>query len=333
MMDSLFNLQPAVLILAFLLDMAIGDPGWLPHPVRIIGKAIEKIEKILRSGEKKQKTKDRLKGVFLVLVIVSSTLGLTWLIVYAIARISNISTFLHYCSIALLVYLTSTTIAARELIDSAKKVVCSVREGDLIKARKDLSMIVGRDTQNLSQKEILKATIETLSENLSDGVIAPIFYLIVGGLPLAMAYKAINTLDSMIGYKNEKYKDFGCVAAHLDDIANYIPARISGILIVIVSPFVSRSLFTVYDSLKTMINDGRNHPSPNAGIPEAAIAGALSVKLGGPSTYNGIVVEKPYIGIEKTENYLYPAEKAINIVKIASIIAISIGGVFLYARQ
>ncbi|GER93458.1 cobalamin biosynthesis protein CobD [hot springs metagenome] len=333
MMDSLFNLQPAVLILAFLLDMAIGDPGWLPHPVRIIGKAIEKIEKILRSGEKKQKTKDRLKGVFLVLVIVSSTLGLTWLIVYAIARISNISTFLHYCSIALLVYLTSTTIAARELIDSAKKVVCSVKEGDLIKARKDLSMIVGRDTQNLSQREILKATIETLSENLSDGVIAPIFYLIVGGLPLAMAYKAINTLDSMIGYKNEKYKDFGWAAAHLDDIANYIPARISGILIVIVSPFVSRSLFTVYDSLKTMINDGRNHPSPNAGIPEAAIAGALSVKLGGPSTYNGIVVEKPYIGIEKTENYLYPAEKAINIVKIASIIATSIGGVFLYARQ
>lgn len=331
-MIEVLNISPTIFVIAFLLDIAIGDPRWLPHPVRIIGNAINKTEKILRkSGDRRSEA--RLKGVFLVFIIASSTFVLTWLIVYVIAKASNISALLLFCSSALLVYLTSTTIAIRELINSARAVIHSLKNDDLIKARKDLSMIVGRDTHNLSDKEVLKATIETLSENLSDGVIAPMFYLIIGGLPFAMTYKAVNTLDSMIGYKNEKYKDFGWAAAKLDDLANYIPARISGILIVIVSFFLFRSLLIAKHSLKTMISDGRNHLSPNAGIPESAIAGALGVRLGGPATYNGLLVEKPYIGIEKTKNYLAASESAIDIVKTTSIFAASITGVLLYVKQ
>jgi len=333
---SAFSLQPLVLILAFMLDLAIGDPKWLPHPVRIIGKSIAKTETILRTEDRRQRTEDRLKGVFLVILIVSSTFGLTWLIVYIL---SLLSTRYSLLVTIILVYLTSTTIAVRELIDSARIVIESVKNKDIESAKNNLAMIVGRDTGNLSEKGILKATIETLSENLSDGVIAPLFYLAIGGLPLAMAYKAVNTLDSMVGYKNDKYKDFGWAAARLDDIANYIPARISGVLIVISIFFItifkcpSRASSITHHALRIMINDGKKHLSPNAGIPEAAIAGALGVKLGGASTYNGVEIQKPYIGIEKTENYLTASEKAMDIIKVASFIAISITGVILYAKQ
>lgn len=338
---SAFSLQPLVLILAFLLDLAIGDPRWLPHPVRIIGSAVAKTETILR-GYFKTPLQEKFGGALLVIMVVAPVSGITFFIQKIIIAIPSllhysITPLLHYPINALeliaLVYLTSTTIAVRELINSARIVIESVKNKDIESAKSNLGMIVGRDTRNLSEKGILKATIETLSENLSDGIIAPLFYLAIGGLPLAMAYKAINTLDSMVGYKNDKYKDFGWAAARLDDIANYIPARISGILIVTVSFFVSRSLFTVHCSLKTMIRDGRKHLSPNAGIPEAAIAGALGVKLGGPSTYNGIEIQKPYIGMGKTENYLIASEKAMDIIKVSSLIGTGIAATILYIRN
>lgn len=336
---SAFSLQPIVLILASLLDYAIGDPRWIPHPVRIMGSAISKTEELLRKSEEieagrlKKGRVNKIKGIFLALLIVGSTFGITWLIVDVLLDISNISTLLHYCSTAFTIYLASTTIAARELLNSSKKVILFVKEGDLASAKESLSMIVGRDTENLSEKGILRATIETLSENLSDGVIAPLFYLTIGGLPLAMSYKAINTMDSMVGYKNDKYKDFGWAAARLDDIANYIPARISGIVIGIASFFVTRSFFSAASSLKTMLSDSRKHLSPNAGVPEAAIAGALGVKLGGPSTYNGIEINKPYIGVEKTKDYLTASEKALDIVKISSLIGITIAAGVLCIRN
>lgn len=346
---SAFGLHPLVVLLAFLLDIAIGDPRWLPHPVRIIGRSIVAAEEILRVEGREQRIGNRFRGFLLVFIVVGSTFGLTWLIVYGIIKIGEISSLLQestifekllfYCSAALLLYLTSTTIAVRELIDSARVVIESVKSGKIESARKNLSMIVGRDTQNLSEKGILKATIETLSENLSDGIIAPLFYLAIGGLPLAMAYKAVNTLDSMVGYKNEKYLDFGWSAARLDDIANYIPARISGILI-IVSAFLftllrlpSRALSLTHRAFRIMLQDGGKHPSPNSGIPEAAMAGSLGVKLGGPSTYGGIAIHKPYIGEERTEDYLSASEMAIGIIKVASVIAVGITGVALYARQ
>lgn len=330
---SVFNLHPIVLVLAFMLDLAIGDPKWLPHPVRAIGFAIARTEAVLRRYLKTPKG-ERLGGVLFVIIIVTSTLGLTLLIQDVIVSIAKSGHYLiNILCLMVLVYLTSTTIAIRELISSARSVIEALKGKDIDSARKNLSMIVGRDTVNLSEKGILKATIETLSENLSDGIIAPLFYLSIGGLPLAMAYKAVNTLDSMVGYKNERYKNFGWASARLDDITNFIPARISGILIVMASLFVYRSLSTAHCSLRTMISDGRNHLSPNAGIPEAAIAGALGVRLGGPSTYNGILIQKPYIGREMTEDYLGVSEKTIDIIKVSSLIGLVIATIILYLRS
>ncbi|MDO8746981.1 MAG: adenosylcobinamide-phosphate synthase CbiB, partial [Thermodesulfovibrionales bacterium] len=232
--DSAFSLPPVLLMLAFLLDLAIGDPRWLPHPVRIMGSAISRTEAILRKLEvrsKKWEVIEKLKGILLVTTIVGMTFIITWFIVHILLRMSLTSHFLLLTSYLLLVYLTSTTIAIRELVNSARAVIEAVTNSNIEFARERLSMIVGRDTHALTAKEILKATMESLAENLSDGVIAPIFYLVVGGLPLAMAYKAINTLDSMVGYRNDKYLHFGWAAARLDDIANYIPARITGFFI------------------------------------------------------------------------------------------------------
>lgn len=339
---SAFSLSPAILALAFLLDFAMGDPRWLPHPVRIMGSAISKTEALLRKPE----LTDRFKGIILVSIVVSLSFCITWLIVYLLSLAG--AHILALISYFLFVYLTSTTIALRELIDSAGTVIKSVKGKDIGTARGSLGMIVGRDTKDLKEEGILKAAIETLSENLSDGIIAPIFYLVVGGLPLAMTYKAVNTLDSMVGYKNEKYKNFGWAAARLDDIANYIPARISGILIVIAASLLGirdwgsgigrktkPQLLTTKPllSLRTMFRDGRKHTSPNAGIPEAAMAGALGVRLGGPSAYGGSVVDKPYIGTDTAVDYLSASEKTITIVKVSSLLFVFISAVLLFMRN
>jgi len=337
--SSAFIIPPMILLLAFLLDAAVGDPRWLPHPVRVIGRAISWIEKILRKYFKSP-SREKIGGAILVFVIVIPVFLITFFVCNAIRLFTLLgespeATYspIHLIGIILLIYFTATTIAVRELINSAQSVIKAVKDKDIKTARNNLSMIVGRDTENLNEEKILKATMESLAENLSDGVIAPVFYLALGGLPLAMAYKAINTLDSMVGYKNEKYVNSGWAAARLDDIANYIPSRISGVLIVLVSFFVSRSLSAVRRSLNTMIIDGRNHTSPNAGIPEAAMAGALGMKFGGPSTYGGIIVDKPYIGVESSDDYLSTSERTINIVRYSSILFIGISAAVLYVRS
>lgn len=308
-------ITPFILMAAFLLDLAIGDPHWLPHPVRLIGKAISQIETLLRRYVKTPLA-EGFGGILLVIVITALTFIATYLITGSfIQPLNNITVFL---GVIVYVYLTSTTLATRGLVKSAELVINSVKANNLDAARHDLSMIVGRDTQGLSEKGVLRATTETLAENLSDGVIAPLFYLLIGGLPLALTYKAINTLDSMVGYKNSKYRYFGWAAARLDDIVNYIPARITGLLIVVTSFFISRSASTLKSSAAIMLRDGRKHASPNSGIPEAAIAGALQIRLGGPSAYGGLLVEKPYIGDESKTDYLAASENAINIVKITA---------------
>jgi len=332
---SSFILNPFVLALAFLLDLAIGDPRWLPHPVRIIGSAVSKTEIFLRSYLKSP-LQERTGGMLLVFIIIVSVFGITFAICEANSYLL-IPEFsyspLGLIGIVLLVYLTSTTIATRELVNSAKIVIQCVREKNLEAARQHLSMIVGRETNRLSDREVLKATMETLAENLSDGVIAPLFYLTIGGLPLAMAYKAINTLDSMVGYRNAKYINFGWAAARLDDVANYIPARITGFIIVISSLVLSRSLSTVQSAIKIMLRDGRNHLSPNSGIPEAAMAGALGIRMGGPSIYSGVVVEKPYIGENRTEDFVTASENTIAIVIIASVLTMTLAATILFVRS
>jgi adenosylcobinamide-phosphate synthase len=326
---------PLDLILAFLLDAAIGDPHWLPHPVRMLGKAIQHSEGFLRRrfsgppGEKKA-------GIFLVVSIVVPSFLVTLVVVKAIAEISERASAL--LATAFLVYLVATTIASRELIHSAKLVIEAVKEGGTGSARRRLSMIVGRDTESLSDRDVLKAVTETLAENLSDGVVAPLFYLVLGGLPLAIAYKAVNTLDSMVGYRNEAYINLGWASARLDDIANYVPARITGILIVISVFLVTlfsgdkNPLTSASRSFQTMRRDGRNHTSPNSGIPEAAMAGGLGIRMGGPSTYGGVLVAKPYIGTAGTEDYLPASEDAVMVVKVASLICVVIAAALLSAR-
>lgn len=331
---------PLQLILAFFLDLLIGDPQWLPHPVRIMGKGISRAERFLRvratspSGE-------RWAGVLLVLSIIVPAFLITFFIIIILWTLPGTAGTI--IGMTAVIYLTATTLAIRGLITSAKAVIRPVKEGDLENARRNLSMIVGRDTHSLSKEDILKATMETLSENLSDGFIAPLFYLLIGGLPLAMVYKAINTLDSMVGYNNDNYRHFGWAAARLDDIANYLPARITGVLIVAATFPVMlfkdavQALTATHRSLSTMARDGKKHLSPNSGIPEAAMAGALGIRMGGPSAYGGVVVEKPCIGEagakEADADYLSASERAIAIAEFTAMLGISIAVLILSARR
>jgi len=312
------------LIFAFFLDLAIGDPRWLPHPVRIIGKGITMMETFLRRSIKIGD--ERTAGICLVLSIVIPTAIITLFVQKALLLFS--ADFFMIIGMIILVYLIATTLALRELVNAALLVINAVRDGNLEEARRNLAMIVGRDTAALSEEAILRATIETLAENLSDGFIAPLFYLVVGGVPLAMAYKAINTLDSMVGYKNEQYLRFGWAAAKLDDAANYIPARMTGMFIVsavflyTVCKDPLHALRTTRRSFSIMRRDGRNHTSPNSGIPEATMAGALGVKLGGPSSYGGVLIEKPRIGDDGAADYRAAAGQAVVLTVVASSIAI-----------
>lgn len=324
---SVFSLPPALLIFAFFIDLAIGDPKWMPHPVRLIGAVISKTENILRRFFKTPGG-ERFAGILLVAIIVIPVFLITFLII-KVAQTFSTNIVIFFASV-FFVYLTAAIIATGELMRSVKKVIEAVESGNLKDARVKLSMIVGRDTQNLSEEDIIRAAIESLSENLSDGVIAPIFYLTIGGIPFAMAYKAINTLDSMVGYKNQKYINFGWASARLDDYVNYIPSRITGVLIVIAFFIVFRSISIARISLQTMLRDGGKHPSPNSGIPEAAMAGGLGVRLGGPSTYDGILFKKHYIGEARHRNYIAASRVALSIVWYSSILSAAISVVVLY---
>lgn len=322
-----FGLPPAILILAFVLDSAIGDPRWLPHPVRIIGFGISGAEKVLRNFFKSPFAQ-KIAGILLVLIIVLPVFALTYLLLDAVRSFS--SGIVISLSAVFIIYLTSSTIAIKDLIRSAKLVIDALQTGNLEQARALLSMIVGRDTEKLSEDDVLKATIESISENLSDGVVAPLFYLVIGGLPFALTYKAINTLDSMVGYKNQRYINIGWASAKLDDYVNYIPARITGIFIVLSTAIVFRSLSIARIALQTMLRDGGNHISPNSGVPEAALAGGIGVKLGGPSTYGGVLVKKPYIGESRHKNYTAASKISLTIVWYSSIMSLAASATVLY---
>ncbi len=315
-------ISPLDIALAFFLDLIVGDPRWLPHPVILIGRFIERAELVIRRNGDSPRM-EYVKGSILVVVTIALTVAVVSLVIQAVTGVSGEDGFWMKL---LLIVLASTTLATRGLIASASAVFQALESDDIDIARRRLSMIVGRDTENLDTQGIQKATIETLSENLSDGVIAPLFYLALGGLPLAMAYKAVNTMDSMIGYRNHKYRYFGYTAARLDDIANFIPARLTGMLIAFASFLYLalrniRAAAAVFSrSLRVMILEGRKHPSPNSGFPEAAIAGALGMRVGGPSFYKGRLVEKPYIGTDSSGNYEEAGWDALRIVSVAAVL-------------
>lgn len=276
-----------ILILLFgavVLDLLIGDPSWIPHPVVLIGKLISKAETLLRKAFPQ---KLRLAGKILAVTIPLFTLAVTFLLLWVCYQINPLF------GLAVEIFLGSLTLAAKSLKKESMKVYEQLEKGDLPKARYAVSMIVGRDTQNLDETGVTKAAVETVAENTSDGIIAPMFYLAIGGTPLAMCYKAINTLDSMVGYKNEKYIDFGRASAKLDDAANFIPARIAGVLMVISAYLTGMDGKNAW---KIFRRDGRNHASPNSAQTEAACAGALQVQLAGNAYYFGKLYEKPTIG-------------------------------------
>ncbi|MEN3003615.1 adenosylcobinamide-phosphate synthase CbiB [Dehalobacterium formicoaceticum] len=271
---------------AYLLDLIIGDPRGFPHPVIYIGKLISFLENQIR---KKAKTEHALRvgGAFLTLITVLIPFTLTWGVLFLAGKIHP---YLFYFMNILLMW---TCLATKSLRVESMRVYHALAEGDLPQARINLSYIVGRDTRELEEDEVVKATVETVAENTADGIIAPLFYMAIGGAPLAMTYKAINTMDSMIGYKNEKYLHLGRTAAKLDDLVNWIPARITGIFLGLSSLFLN---FNVGGSFKILLRDRRNHTSPNCGYPEAATAGALDIQLGGTHTYFQQTVYKPTIG-------------------------------------
>ena len=291
------------IILGFLLDLIVGDPQNPIHPIRIIGSLCKTVEKFFRSILKRYlKVAGLLTWilvVFIVFIFNYLLLKVTYRINPSVTMILG-SVMIYFC------------ISTKALKIEGLKVVKYVIKDDIEGARKQLSYIVGRDTKNLDKESILKAVVETVAENMSDGVIAPLFYAGIGGAPLAFLYKAVNTMDSMFGYKNDKYIEFGYFPAKLDDVFNYIPARLSGYFIVAVSFILG---LDYKNSFKIYKRDKNNHSSPNSAHPEAAVAGALNVQLGGPNYYFGKLVEKQTIGddrekidinkVNNTNNILY----------------------------
>jgi adenosylcobinamide-phosphate synthase len=265
------------------LDLMFGDPRWLPHPVVGIGRFISRAENLLRRAV----PDERLGGMILLVSTVGVTTGSAWLLLRGAYLLHPLAGYL----VTLL--LSWTCLAAKSLHDESKLVADALAAGDLSGARHLLSRIVGRDTEQLDEPEIWRALVETVAENTSDGVIAPLLCLMIGGPLLGLAYKAVNTLDSMVGYRNEKYLRFGWASARCDDLVNWLPARLTGLLMVLVAPLFRLSLT---DAWRIMCRDGRNHASPNSGIPEAAAAGALGVQLGGINYYFGEPMAKPTIG-------------------------------------
>jgi len=304
---KLFYVDSWIVSGAFLVDFIIGDPQRF-HPIVWIGKLIEKTEAFLR----KTISHERFGGILLFFLVTAVTFSCSLCFTYFLSKIAEASDILNFIALLLFIYACSLFIALKGLIKEADKINKFLKEGDLNSARQRCKAIVGRDTERLSSEKIKIAVIESLAENLSDAVIAPLFYLVIGGFPFLVLYKTVNTLDSMVGYKNHRYINFGWFSAKMDDFFNYIPARISGLMIVI-SSAILLGFLSAKNSLKIMIRDGRKHPSPNSGIPEAAIAGALGIRLGGPNYYGGVLVEKPYIGEDLTqrENLIELSQKIV----------------------
>ena len=276
----------AAFLAGYLLDLLFGDPYWFPHPVKLMGKLIAALEK-------KWNTKDaetaRRRGVLLVVTVILATLVVSSVILIGAYLINR------YAGAVVEAILTYTVLAAKSLKTESMKVYKELEKGDLQAARKAVSMIVGRDTDVLDEAGVSRAAVETVAENTSDGVIAPLIYTAIGGPVLGLIYKAINTMDSMVGYKNEKYINFGRAAAKLDDIVNYVPARISAAAM-IAAAYILGGDYSGRDAARIFRRDRYNHASPNSAQTESVCAGALRIRLAGDASYFGKIVKKPFIG-------------------------------------
>jgi adenosylcobinamide-phosphate synthase len=297
---------------AFALDLACGDPRWLPHPVRMIGWSAERLEGQLERAI----GRGYAAGLLFTLAIV----GGVWAAAAALVAVAN--DWDWRAGIAMQIVLLYTTLAVRDLDVESRPVFDALAAGDLREARSKLSRIVGRDTAQLDEPEIVRATVETIAESTVDGIVSPLVFALLGGAPAALAYKAINTLDSMVGHRDDRYERFGWASARLDDAANFIPARLSRWLFPLAAAWRGLSAGRCW---RIACRDGHKSPSPNAGIPEAAMAGALGVQLGGTSLYDGEAVVRPQLG-----DALYALERkhipaAIGVMYAVALLALTFG--------
>ena len=298
------------LLVGWLLDLVLGDPRQLPHPVVGFGKMIAFGEHRLNKGKNR-----KVKGALMAITLIILVFLVGWAIRHFLS-LANIWLGVVFDTIIVFYCLAGTTLV-REV-----RAVFVALDRSLEDGRRQVARIVGRDTSELSAQEVRTAALETLAENLSDGVTAPLFWLAVAGTPGMLAYKMVNTLDSMIGYRTERYKDFGCWAARIDDVANYVPARLTALLMVVASGRLGLLSFVA--------KYGRNHASPNSGYPEAALAGILGCRFGGPHYYFGQLFDKPYIGEEDRQLSTADMEKAVRINRIAEVLMVASTGIVVY---
>lgn len=300
---------------AYLADLAVGDPRWIPHPVVLMGKAIEKMEALFRPLAKSPAAL-ALAGAVMWLLLVGGSYLLAAGLLKALYQVS------YWLGAAAEVWLISTTLAARGLAGAGNEIYALLARGDLAEARRKVGWIVGRDTDQMDEAEVTRATVETVAENTVDGIIAPLFYAFLGGAPLALAYRAVNTLDSMVGYKNDRYRHFGMPSARLDDLVNYLPARLTGLFLLAAAALLR---LRPAGALAAIRRDAAGHPSPNSGIPEAAVAGALGIRLGGLNHYQGRESFRAYMG-EPVEPLMSSHVKgAVRIMYTASALAVLTG--------
>ncbi|MBQ2179667.1 MAG: cobalamin biosynthesis protein CobD [Prevotella sp.] len=296
--------NPIALIIGWLLDLFIGDPARLPHPIVWFGKMIAFGEHRLNRGNHRM-----LKGGLMSIGLIVLVFAVTWFLCHQLSMIVIDVIIIFYC------------LAGTTLIREVRAVFLAL-DRSLDEGRQQVARIVGRDTSELSAQEVRTAALETLAENLSDGVIAPLFWLAILGVPGMLAYKMVNTLDSMIGYKTERYKDFGCWAAHIDDVANYIPARLTAFLMILATGRLGL--------LRFVWKYGRNHASPNSGYPEAALASILNCRFGGPHYYFGQLFDKPYIGDNDRLLNTEDMKKAVRVNRTAEVLMVVLVLLFSY---
>ncbi len=281
----------AQLLCAAAVDVLMGDPRWLPHPVRVMGAAIQWCDERARNWRHRPQ-RLRIAGTMLAIGLPACAYAIGQL---ALLGAAGLAPWAHT---VVTVVLASTVLAGRDLWDHARGVFVPLASGALPAARQAVGMIVGRDTADLSESEVARAAVETIAESTADGVIAPLFYLAIGGPALGLAYKAVNTLDSMIGHRDGHYGEFGWASARLDDVANWVPARLTAGLLLCGAGLLRRRINPVRAGWRVLRRDGSQHPSPNSGRPEAAMAGLLGIRLGGRNTYDGVAQDRPVLGAE-----------------------------------
>ncbi len=306
-------------LLAYLLDRLFGDPTWLPHPVVAMGASVSRLEKWLLPAAGGVESHERRNGAVLVGAVVAGTGLAGW----GLLRLADL--VYPPAQFAVSVLLIATTVASKGLAGAGMEIFRATEAGRLPEAREKLARIVGRDSAGLPEPEVVRGTVETVAENTVDAVVAPLFYALLGGAPLALVYRAINTMDSMLGYRNERYRHFGWAAARLDDLANYVPARLGGIILCLLAPLAGG---TWGEAFSVWRRDARAHPSPNSGHPEAAVAGALGVRLGGVNYYQGVANVRPYLGNDGPEIAPAAITAAIRLMSLAGYVT-ALGGFLL----